>query len=31
MVGARSKLLKYLRTTAPARYQTLIERLGLRR
>ena len=31
MVGARSKLLKYLRTTAPERYQTLIERLGLRR
>ena len=31
MVGARSKLLKYLRTTAPARYQALIERLGLRR
>jgi small subunit ribosomal protein S15 len=31
MVGARSKLLKYLRTTAPDRYQTLIDRLGLRR
>jgi small subunit ribosomal protein S15 len=31
MVGARSKLLKYLRTTAPERYQALIERLGLRR
>lgn len=31
MVGARSKLLRYLRTTAPARYQTLIDRLGLRR
>jgi len=31
MVGARSKLLKYLRNTAPERYQTLIDRLGLRR
>ena len=31
MVGARSKLLKYLRSTAPDRYQTLIERLNLRR
>lgn len=31
MVGARSKLLKYLRTNAPERYQTLIDRLGLRR
>lgn len=31
MVGARSKLLKYLRTTSPDRYQTLIDRLGLRR
>jgi small subunit ribosomal protein S15 len=31
MVGARSKLLKYLRTTAPDRYQKLIDRLGLRR
>jgi len=31
MVGARAKLLKYLRKTAPERYQTLIERLGLRR
>ena len=31
MVGARSKLLKYLRTTAPDRYQSLIDRLGLRR
>lgn len=30
-VGARSKLLRYLRTTAPERYQALIERLGLRR
>jgi small subunit ribosomal protein S15 len=31
MVGSRSKLLKYLRTTAPDRYQTLIDRLELRR
>ena len=31
MVGARSKLLKYLRVHAPERYQALIERLGLRR
>ena len=31
MVGNRSKLLKYLRRTDPARYQTLIKRLGLRR
>lgn len=31
MVGARSKLLKYLRKVAPDRYQTLIDRLGLRR
>lgn len=31
MVGARAKLLKYLRSRDPARYQTLIERLGLRR
>jgi small subunit ribosomal protein S15 len=31
MVGARSKLLKYLRATAPERYQGLIDRLGLRR
>lgn len=31
MVGARSKLLKYLRRTSPERYQSLIERLGLRR
>lgn len=30
MVGARNKLLKYLRTTDVARYQSLIERLGLR-
>lgn len=31
MVGQRSKLLKYLRTAAPERYQTLIDKLGLRR
>ena len=31
MVGARSKLLKYLRASAPQRYQALIDRLGLRR
>jgi small subunit ribosomal protein S15 len=31
MVGARSKLLKYLRNNAPERYQALIDRLGLRR
>jgi small subunit ribosomal protein S15 len=31
MVGARSKLLKYLRGKSPARYQALIDRLGLRR
>ena len=31
MVGARSKLLKYLRTASPDRYQSLIDRLGLRR
>jgi small subunit ribosomal protein S15 len=31
MVGQRSKLLKYLRNTAPERYQAVIERLGLRR
>ena len=31
MVGSRNKLLKYLRTQAPDRYQALIERLGLRR
>jgi small subunit ribosomal protein S15 len=30
-VGSRSKLLRYLRKTAPDRYQTVIERLGLRR
>jgi small subunit ribosomal protein S15 len=31
MVGARSKLLKYLRTRSPERYHAVIERLGLRR
>lgn len=31
MVGKRSKLLRYLRTTAPDRYRDLIGRLGLRR
>ena len=31
MVGRRHKLLKYLRTEHPARYQAVIERLGLRR
>ena len=31
MVGQRSKLLKYLRTASPERYQTLIDKLGLRR
>ena len=30
MVGARNKLLKYLRTNDTARYQSLIERLSLR-
>ena len=31
MVGQRRRLLDYLRRTQEARYQTLIERLGLRR
>jgi small subunit ribosomal protein S15 len=31
MVGQRSKLLGYLRKRHPQRYQTLINRLGLRR
>jgi small subunit ribosomal protein S15 len=31
MVGARSKLLKYLRRRSPERYKALITRLGLRR
>ena len=31
MVGHRARLLKYLAAGAPPRYQTLIQRLGLRR
>jgi len=31
MVNQRRQLLDYLRNTDPARYSTLIERLGLRR
>ncbi len=31
MVGARSKLLKFLRNRTPDRYQTILQRLGLRR
>ena len=31
MVGQRRRLLDYLRRTQEGRYQTLIERLGLRR
>jgi small subunit ribosomal protein S15 len=31
MVGRRHKLLKYLRSEHPLRYQALIEQLGLRR
>ena len=31
MVGQRRRLLDYLRRTEETRYQTLIERLGLRR
>ncbi len=31
MVGARSKLLRYLKRTQPERYKQLIARLGLRR
>ena len=31
MVGARSKLLKYLRNKTPDRYQAVVNRLGLRR
>jgi small subunit ribosomal protein S15 len=31
MVGARSKLLKYLRNRTPDRYQAIVQRLGLRR
>ncbi|MBK8178287.1 MAG: 30S ribosomal protein S15 [Planctomycetes bacterium] len=31
MVGARSKLLKFLRNRTPDRYQIVLQRLGLRR
>ena len=31
MVGQRRSLLDYLKSTAPARYEELIDRLGLRR
>jgi len=31
MVGQRRRMLDYLKNTAPARYESLIERLGLRR
>ena len=31
LVGKRTKLLKYLRETAPERYSAVIERHGLRR
>ncbi|MCE9595216.1 MAG: 30S ribosomal protein S15 [Planctomycetes bacterium] len=31
MVGKRSKLLKYLRTKTPDRYQMVVGKLGLRR
>ena len=31
MVGARSKLLKFLRNRTPDRYQGIVQRLGLRR
>lgn len=31
MVGRRTKLLRYLRESAPQRYATIISRLGLRR
>jgi small subunit ribosomal protein S15 len=31
MVGARSKLLRYLRNRAPARYTAIVQKLGLRR
>jgi len=31
MVGQRSKLLRYLRRKDPARYQAIVQRLGLRR
>ena len=31
MVGQRSSLLRYLRQRNPSRYQTIVQRLGLRR
>ena len=31
MVGKRSSLLKYLSSTSPARYQQIIQKLGLRK
>ena len=31
MVGQRSKLLRYLRERNPSRYQSIVQRLGLRR
>lgn len=31
MVGRRNKLLRYLRRRSPERYQTILQRLGLRR
>ena len=31
MVGRRSRLLRYLRDRDPARYRSILERLGLRR
>lgn len=31
MVGQRRRMLDYLKSAAPARYESLIERLGLRR
>lgn len=31
MVGQRRRLLSYLKKTSPERYQSVIERLGLRR
>ncbi len=31
MVGKRRRMLDYLKNTAPQRYESLIERLGLRR
>ena len=31
MVGTRRKLLKYLRSRTPERYQSVVQRLGLRR